>query len=193
MEGVYWHISLLILAIPFIFWYLKKQNVGGTIKHAPFYVKFLCLSTIFGCWFGLSFSLTIITEWGETNMPLFYLFSPLLFFILISKIDIIFNKKPTRLEMFLNSGQLIEENTLTYTAKFLWFNIERPFLIVLGVLVGGLGAIFIIVAFGFILWDGISNLETERQIIQLMIISGVVVFWMGLKPVNEEASPLLDQ
>ena len=71
-------------------------------------------------------------------------------------------------------------------AKYLLFVIERPLLIVWGVFVGLLGALFIIIMMQNILYEGIGNDGILiLQIFDIIFISMLFIFWIGLKPANE--------
>ena len=177
--GEWASLARLTLAIPIIFWYLKKQDVGGTIKHAPFYVKFLCLSIVILFWFGLDTSYYVITNWDNTYSALFVMLLPLLIFILVSKIEIIFNKKTTKYT--IND----KDQSVMDAAKYLLFVIERPLLIVWGVFVGLMGALFIIIMMQNILYEGIGNFETKWQIFFIIFISFLFISWIGIQPANE--------
>ena len=177
--GEWASLARLTLAIPIIFWYLKKQDVGGTIKYAPFFVKFLCLSVIFAFWMGLDISFNSITNWNDTYSSLFGVLLPLLIFILISKIEIIFNKKTTKYT--IND----KDQSVMDAAKYLLFVIERPLLIVWGVIVGVAGVILIITNIGNILYEGIGNFETKWQIFFIIFISFLFISWIGIQPANE--------
>lgn len=184
-------LALNFLFIPFIFWYLKKQDVGGTIKHAPFIVKFFCLSTIFISWFSVLTWFSLFLHWLEFNnwydwdgwqgdgwFLSLWMVLPLLIFILISKIDIIINKKTTKYT--IND----KDQSVKDVAKYLLFVIERPLLIGLSVFYGIIGAgIIFVLSFAILFPDG--NYEHKYQIARLSQIAALFVFWKGLTPANE--------
>jgi hypothetical protein len=176
LETYLWR-ALLTVTIPLIFWYQKKQDIGGKIKHSSVFVKLLCFTTIYYFWLGIMLAFSSIRNildgsYDELWLVIFFILSPIPTFILISNFSFLFAQRSTGI---LDPFKPYE--------KDVWSAMKRTFLLFwLFLIILPVGGFLIVGSLGYILWHGIGDLDYWF----VATAGGApVVFWIGLKPVND--------
>jgi hypothetical protein len=185
----------------FVYWYLRKLDVGEVFQHQHLVVKLICLFAVQS--FYVMLGVLILEIWSfEMSSFIFAIVFVGLSFMVISNFDLILNLKFRR-EVPLNdlvNPDLTVGMVALVERKYTNSNvtIKSVLLLFWMALMSMFGFAFVLLFWGSSLWVGVSgywefwNFESVLDGIWwtfntlTMTLVSLTLFWNGMKPVNSD-------